>query len=987
MLQRLMDSNKVSNLRFSLTDVLIVIAVVVYILYWSYLSIYRIITFQAGVFDLGSMSQDFYLVFHGSSPYNLLMGFLNRDIMILFSPLYFTHSLFAIVITQTIFLGATGFIIYSIAKLVLKSDALALLFGILFLFYPMMYGVNWFDVHNQAFFIFFFPLAFYLFLKERYALSAAFFLIAGMTHYLYLIFPILFSLPIIVEIIFKRDRNFFREPERLWGAIIFVGSLSLLALSYYLNSLNNLTVSTVLHSSYGPLAHFNLKLLTFFVALAPVAFVSLYPNRYVLLLLPFFFLVFSSSTYVYLFPTLLVNQYPSMLIPGLFISAIYGYSGIIKLVNEKPRKQRVEPNKLYSGTKKNTTRIVVLAMVILTSYLVISTAPYSPLNSDNGLYNTSLSEMEYSKLYAEFNNIVSLIPKNDPYVVFGDNEPEVTPLPQIQNAPMLVIPYEINGNFSYRCLSNSSIFAKAKIQYVIGNPYGVMFTLGASGAYNLSMFNALNRLYDSGNYGILAEASGMILLERNYSGRILYYVPMDINLNYSYLLAPYILGYVPYEVSSVGQLFGVEVQHVFHLSRSPELNSTHYLNGPMFLPPGSYYSNLTFTVVKEKPNASVSTEMIENNGDVISNVDVAINKTGVYSVSMPFYISGMQDYMHLIMNMKNVTVQLGGLHVEQNSQNYENSVLYRLRINTNESNVPHTSSPIVQLSLNISREVGINSSNVLNANLSNILFSLPNNKLINSFIESFNQTSKNATIVLKITPDESKLLYMLILRKSFNSYDLHGPLGAAPWVFNSSFVYDNGERVFSYFSSFWGNSLPEGFIVSKNGAPYQGQIHVDNGLIEETNGSEGINLISNSGYRPPFEISYFFNLSQGSNGFSGDDEVWISVNSPEPIQLWVGNTSYLNIVYRTANGSQVVDQLARPKGITVISFLVGFSNFTVRINGINVMEGNYGKNYENITGYWPFSLFDLNGNVISPRLLAVSLESNFIPVLEVYYGE
>jgi len=985
MIQGITESKNAGDSKFNLIESLIVIAVAIYIIYWSYLSIYRIVTFQAGTFDLGLISQEFYLVFHSYTPYDLLLDFLNRDTMLIFSPLYFAHSLFVIVITQTIFLGTSALIIYSIAKLVLKKNAIALLFGVLFLLYPMMYGVNWFDVHNQAFFIFFFPLAFYLFLRKRYAISTAFFLVAGMTHYLYLVFPILFSFPIIAEIILKRDRKFFRQPELLWGVIIFVLSFLLLALSFYLNNLNNLTVSANLHESFDPFGYLNLKLLTFFVALAPLAFISLFPNRYFLLLLPFFVLAITSSNYLY--PSLLSDQYPSMLIPGVFISAIYGYSGIAKIAERRPRKSWVRLKKFFRKAKENATRIVVLAMIILTSYLAISFAPYSPLNSHNGLYNTSLSETEYSNLYNEFSKIVSLIPKNDPYVIFGDNEPQVTPRPQIQNGPLLVTPYGVNGNFSYAYLSNSSKFAKADIQYAIGNPYGVMFTLGASGTYNLSMFDALNRLYNSGIYGIVAEASGMILLERNYSGPIQYYVPMDVNLTFSYLLAPYILGYVPYEVSREGKFFDTGIQHVFHLDHSPKLNSTHTLNGPMFLPPGKYDANLSFRVISEKRNASVSLEMAENNGIVISNVDVAINKTGLYTMPMLFYIAGMQAHMHLTIDMKNVTVQLDGLHVEQNSQTYENSIVYRLRINTNESKVSRTSSSIVQLSMNISREIGIKLPTVLNANLSNMLFSLPNNKLIDSFIESFNQTSKKVTIVLKITPVESKLLYLLILRKNFNSYDLCGPLGVAPWVFNSSFVYDNGERVFSYFSSFWGNSLPEGFIVSKNGAPYQGQIHVDRGLIEETNGSEGINLFSNPGYRPPYEISYFFNMSQGSNGFSGDDEVWISANSPEPIQLWVGNTSYINIIYPTANGSQIVKQLARPRGITVMTFCVGFSNFTVKINKINVMEGNYGKNYQNIKGWWPFSLFDLNGNVISPRLLAVSLESNFIPILEVYYGE
>ena len=136
--------------------VFVFLAVIVYIIYWSWISIYRLYTFQAGVFDLGSIAQEFWLVYH--QPFlsiNTLSGFLNRDVMYIFSPLSFFNSYPLILVTQTIFLGVPAIFIYLIAINVLKNKVMAVVLSISYLMYPLLVGINWFDVHNQAFFIFF----------------------------------------------------------------------------------------------------------------------------------------------------------------------------------------------------------------------------------------------------------------------------------------------------------------------------------------------------------------------------------------------------------------------------------------------------------------------------------------------------------------------------------------------------------------------------------------------------------------------------------------------------------------------------------------------------------------------------------------------------------------------------------------------------------------------------------------------------------------
>ncbi len=171
------------------------------------------------------MEQEFYLTINSHSLLGLVIAFLNKDTAILFAPIYYLHSLSSIVILQTIFLGLPALLVYAISLRVLKNKNYSLTFALIYLVYPLLYGVNWFDVHNQAFLIFFFLLGFYLFMIERYKFSVLFLLLSGLTHYLLLGLPILFSIPIIYNSIISGTLN---KKIGRYGLAIFVGSLLLL---------------------------------------------------------------------------------------------------------------------------------------------------------------------------------------------------------------------------------------------------------------------------------------------------------------------------------------------------------------------------------------------------------------------------------------------------------------------------------------------------------------------------------------------------------------------------------------------------------------------------------------------------------------------------------------------------------------------------------------------------------------------------------------
>ena len=208
-------------------------------------------------------------------------------------------------------------------------------------------------------------------------------------------------------------------------------------------------------------------------------------------------------------------------------------------------------------------KVMTVSIVILTVCSAIVLEPYGPLNHDSSnAYERSRPTSFYLPMFEEFNKVVNLIPKNATSVVIGDGEPTAIPRGQIPGAPLFVTPYTLAGNMSY--LSSSGKWIRICPQYVLGNPYNVMFTLDAGGGYNLSMFSLLQKLYNSGKYGILAEASGIVLLERNYSGPIKYFVPINYTLDSTFLTAPWqsLLGDGPL----YSQFLSIDSRYANHIS-------------------------------------------------------------------------------------------------------------------------------------------------------------------------------------------------------------------------------------------------------------------------------------------------------------------------------------------------------------------------------------------------------------------------------------
>ena len=160
---------------------------------------------------------------------------------------------------------------------------------------------------------------------------------------------------------------------------------------------------------------------------------------------------------------------------------------------------------------------VIIAITVVTWFLF---TPYGNLLTDNnsgipyinnvsmGNYDT-YSSITYSIEDRELNSMISKIPKGSSVAIQN-------------NMPQLVQSY----NYILPCNGYNG-----SPQYIITDPYSVWF-------YNVKLdpgtytdtLTLVNEKLNSKNYGILYEESGMILLEKSYTGIPAKFIPYKINV-------------------------------------------------------------------------------------------------------------------------------------------------------------------------------------------------------------------------------------------------------------------------------------------------------------------------------------------------------------------------------------------------------------------------------------------------------------------------
>lgn len=511
------------KLHMLIQDRFILIVIIFFLLYttiWSYMVIERFYSLNAYVYDLGVSMQRGWELYHQTFPlYSYFQVFSISAIVYLVSPLTLLADYPLLLIFQTVFLALASFPIYGISKHHLKNRGISLIVVSVYLMYFPLAGVNWYGFHYQALFITLFLCGYYYFLKGRYKLSVIFMVLSGTTGFPYMVFPWIFSLQMGIESLYFKSLRKEKYNSGVLKFSIILLSLSTIFLLIGLlasGSFSSLNGNINNDNTLGFSFRLDEKIITMVYLLAPFLFIPLLSRRWIIMMLPFTYLILSSNYIGYSYPHIFQLQYSSGIIPFLVLGFIEGLS-VLTRDNIHVHLPKIKVN-------KKALRLAVTAL-ILTALFASVYQPYGPLNSKS-VDNFSLNQVISSNTstYMDLVKMVSLIPNDSGNILYQDNLPELLPRP-LSSTQSLYPSSVMSTTITMQNVTEDQFpivapnrVVSVGIQYAIADLKNPYYYLG-----NDSMSSLLHLMYSSGYYGIISEAGGLVLLERNYSGPMMYY--------------------------------------------------------------------------------------------------------------------------------------------------------------------------------------------------------------------------------------------------------------------------------------------------------------------------------------------------------------------------------------------------------------------------------------------------------------------------------
>ena len=170
--------SKVFNI--NLSTLIVGVAIVVYSLIFSYFTILKDFQFRTYAWDLGIFNQALWTTLHNGklfyytcelliNPSGSFFGIHFSPIIFLLLPVYAIHPApQTLLVTQSFILALAALPLYKLVIHVLKYKVVGIVFVLLYLLYPPLQGVNWFDFHVQSFLPLFFLSAIYFFEKQNW---------------------------------------------------------------------------------------------------------------------------------------------------------------------------------------------------------------------------------------------------------------------------------------------------------------------------------------------------------------------------------------------------------------------------------------------------------------------------------------------------------------------------------------------------------------------------------------------------------------------------------------------------------------------------------------------------------------------------------------------------------------------------------------------------------------------------------------------------
>lgn len=510
--------------RLKLDYVVLGIIVAAYIVSMTYLSFLKYYTFHATFFDLGINNEVLWLLAHGgvanyyASHFNLIYPIqYEKPIIFLITPLYYLYPKPEFLLfLQTFFLGITVFPVYIASKKLVGSRLISGVVASSFLgFFPVA-SANLFDFHFMSFFPFFYSLMvmFWSLGKRKLMILSA--LLTATVDPMTLLLALFFLLFTILTEFLKSDDPLFRVVfQRNLLVLASMMFLSILIFLYHLVGTLYTAGATISPNSDVIFFNINAKLTLFIFLFGFFSFLPLLEPVTIFLIAPYAgYVLLSTNSANYaifglMYPLLSVG--PLLTGTILFMSKLKNPDPHYQIEYEDSEKPARRRRKIREAYKKPVNKATIALVVIMLSFTIVY-FPLSPVNQyvQGGYFNGnhSLSGITYiSNDVRTLHQFIGLIPSNASVLTQND-------IPQLSGREYVATmgayeQYEQNLTYDYILFDyNFSYFTN---------------TVG-----DISMINGA---LASGYYGILAEAPGALLLERNYHSNPKIFVPYSYNFS------------------------------------------------------------------------------------------------------------------------------------------------------------------------------------------------------------------------------------------------------------------------------------------------------------------------------------------------------------------------------------------------------------------------------------------------------------------------
>lgn len=515
---------------------LAIIATGLNIAFWSYFSVARYYAMDYHVLDLGLAAN----LISSATPSAwtaqlVIRNLTNQGIILFLFPLDYLNLIPAMLVFQAFMIGLPAYILYDIAYHELKKPSISLFISVAYVLYFPLSGAYWLDFHFQNLFLTLFLLGYLLLIKRHFVSASFFFILSGFVRFPYMGLVVLSMFGLLLSNLTakrKLQRKSF-DSEMIFLSAALIISLAILFFQYlYVQTPTTVASELRISRNFDPLINLHLKILTLLVIFGPLMFLPLLSKRWLLPMLPFFFVLFFANTPIFEYPEILFDQYSISVTAFVFLGLIdilnrisntskTGTSGVKRTNSYIASFRRIDPGKL----------VIPIVMILLVSSFFMQ--PYGPMNSISvNDYNLSSNTVSNVTLFNDVKTLSSFIPVNQKYVLVQNDLVQFFPRSSLKY--ILVPPFDVGMNLTKQEIADNrfplgtSNSTFTQIDYALANINDLnSLTLLPNVNGFPTMLTMLQDLMESKYYGVLGEMSGVVLIERGYSGPLKVFDPFS----------------------------------------------------------------------------------------------------------------------------------------------------------------------------------------------------------------------------------------------------------------------------------------------------------------------------------------------------------------------------------------------------------------------------------------------------------------------------